>query len=89
MDAVSRAISKGLHISKIEKLNSQSWEEFEQKVENRKLFLFGTGVCAGFFWDKYEAMIPLAGVIDNSKEISKETRNIRRSGIDFKKTHML
>ena len=41
MDAIDRAIVKSWHISRNEKLNAQTWKEFEESLNEKKLFLFG------------------------------------------------
>lgn len=68
MDRISDAINRGYHISNDEELNKQEWEAFEQAAVNRRVFLFGAGAGAVFFWDKYEDSIAIEGVIDNQDE---------------------
>ena len=64
MDIIQRAIEKKQHISKNKKLNAQTWEMFMQEAEKKKVFLFGSGVCADFFLEHYKS-ICLEGIIDN------------------------
>ena len=52
MDIIDRAVEQGLHVSGINRLNGQSWEEFEAAVKGKKLFLFGTGACAGIYFER-------------------------------------
>lgn len=68
MDAVARAIKRGLHICNIEKFRKSEWQDFEKDIVDKKVFILGTGACAGFFWDKYGADVVLTGVLDNSPE---------------------
>lgn len=65
MDIIQRAIEKKQHISRNEKLNSQTWSMFMQEAENKKVFLFGSGACADFFLGHYKSMVCLEGIIDN------------------------
>lgn len=67
MDAVARAIKKGLHISNIKKLRESEWQDFEKDIIGKKVFLLGAGACAGFFWDKYGTDVVLTGVLDNAQ----------------------
>ena len=70
MAVISRAIENGRHISDREDLDSQTWELFENIVRGKKLFLFGLGNGASFYfgsrWNKHV----LAGIIDN--DITKQ-----------------
>ncbi|MBP3602568.1 MAG: CDP-glycerol glycerophosphotransferase family protein [Lachnospiraceae bacterium] len=65
MDIIARAIEKKKHISSIEKLNHQTWEQFEQARKGKKVFLFGAGACFSYYWRKYPDAERLTGVIDN------------------------
>lgn len=65
MDAIGRAMAKGLHISGNEDLNSQTWEQFERKAEGKHIFMFGSGIAATILWEKYGDKYPLTGIIDN------------------------
>ena len=53
MDAIDRAILKGWNCTDHEKLNGQTWEEFENALAGKKLFLFGAGQGADFYFHKY------------------------------------
>lgn len=64
MDIIQRAMEKKLHISKVEKLNSQTWDMFFQATEGKKVFLFGSGACADFFLECYKSR-RLEGIVDN------------------------
>lgn len=64
MDVIQQAIEKGLHISENEKLNAQTWQAFMENAVDKKIFLFGTGACADYFFKNY-GDIRLEGIIDN------------------------
>lgn len=70
MDAIGRAINKNLHISNISQINQQTWDMFEEAKKSKKVFVFGTGVCAGLYWTRYGYNAEIAGVIDN--DIAKQ-----------------
>lgn len=64
MDVIQRAIEKKLHISQNEKLNLQTWQMFTESAADKKVFLFGSGACADFFFKNYKA-VRLNGIIDS------------------------
>lgn len=64
MDVIQQAIERNLHISQNEKLNLQTWQMFKESAEDKKVFLFGTGACAEYFFKNYRD-IRLEGIIDN------------------------
>lgn len=70
MALISRMIENERHISGREDLDSQTWEMFKNMVRGKKLFLFGLGKGALFYfgsrWNKYV----LTGIIDN--DIAKQ-----------------
>lgn len=64
MDLICRAMEKKLHISGNEKLDGQTWRMFEESAADKKVFLFGTGACADFFFEHHKD-VRLEGIIDN------------------------
>lgn len=64
MDIIQRAKEKKLHISENENLNVQTWQLFEKCAADKKIFLFGVGMGADYFFENY-GDITLEGVIDN------------------------
>lgn len=64
MDFIDKAIEK-LGINELHTEARPSWEDFEKKSIGKKLFLFGAGSGAGFYWKKYGDDIPVCGVLDN------------------------
>lgn len=64
MDIIQRAMEKKQHISKDERLNSQTWDMFFRQAEGKKIFLFGSGACADFFLECYKDC-HLEGIVDN------------------------
>lgn len=74
MDIIDRAIEQKLHRCDEEFAYEQSWENFEKQAALKKVFLFGAGGGADFFFEKYRDLIKLEGVIDN---------DIRKKGIEI------
>lgn len=64
MDIIQRAIEKKKHISQREELNMQTWSECAEQAKGRKVFLFGAGSCADYFFENYRN-ISLDGVVDS------------------------
>lgn len=69
MDAIDRAILKGWNCTDHEKLNGQTWEEFENALAGKKLFLFGAGQGADFYFHKYREKAMPEDIIDNNREL--------------------
>lgn len=66
MDVIDKAVEQGLHISGINRLNGQTWEEFEAAAEGKKVFLFGTAACARIYIERYKNQgAVLEGILDN------------------------
>lgn len=70
MALISSVIEKGWHISGRDDLDSQTWEMFEDKVRGKKLFLFGLGEGACFYFESKWNKHVLEGAIDN--DITKQ-----------------
>ncbi len=69
MDAIDRAILKSWDDTDNEKLSKQTWDEFETAVKGKKLFLFGAGQGADFYFCKYKEKAMIEGIIDNNSEL--------------------
>lgn len=65
MDIISRAIEKKLHISKSEKYNRQTWEDFEKECKNKKVFLFGVSAVCEALLLRFQGEVELEGILDN------------------------
>lgn len=74
MDIIDIAIEKGRDVCQNSQYASQTWRNFERMCENKKVFLFGSGACAGVYWNRYQGNVKLDGVIDNDKK--KQGRTI-------------
>lgn len=72
-DAIDRAIEKGKHNSVHTELTNQTWEQFDEAVRGKNLFLFGVGESADLFWKRSAHYRELKGVIDNDE--SKKGQN--------------
>lgn len=46
-------------------MDKQNWEMFEQNIRGKKVFLFGAGMNANIYFEKYGSNMILDGVIDN------------------------
>lgn len=69
MDAIDGAILKGRENTDNGKLGRQTWEAFEKALEGKKLFLFGAGEGAEFYFRKYKEKAMPEGIIDNNSEL--------------------
>lgn len=67
MNVIQHAMRKGLHISQNEKLNVQTWQMFTKSAADKKVFLFGTGAGAEFFFQNYKS-VRLEGILDNDRK---------------------
>lgn len=67
IDPILAAIAKGYHISGIEKLQNQTWDDFEQVAKGKHLFLFGIGRGTLFCISRCKDKV-IEGVVDNDKE---------------------
>ena len=65
MNAVAAAIANGLHFSNLPQLEFQTWEHFRKTIPGKKVFLFGMGNGAEYYFDHY-ADVFLEGIIDNN-----------------------
>lgn len=66
MDVIEKAMLKERHITKNMSLQNQTWTEFEEVSCNKKVFLFGVGEGAGFFFEDTHN-IGIEGILDNDK----------------------
>lgn len=66
MAVISKAIEKGFHISGRDELDNQTWDMFQEKISGKKLFLFGLGNGAAYYFKKCKKHV-LEGIIDNDK----------------------
>lgn len=67
MDAIDRAICKGLHITDHTGMKEQTWKEFEKDLCGRPLFLFGVSAGIRVLLKKYGDRLRIAGVVDNDE----------------------
>lgn len=75
MDCIDRAIKKMQHISNHLYVNEQTWKNFWSIAEKKRLYVFGAGVAADFFFSRIKPGVTIEGIIDNSLE--KQGLNIR------------
>lgn len=68
MDAIDRAIDKGLRITDDAELNRQTWDDFEGSLYGRKVYFFGVGTSIRIILKKYGDRINIAGAFDNDVE---------------------
>lgn len=66
MDIIDRAIEEGLHISRCDTRNEQTWAAFETAARDKKIFLFGAGYVANLYWVRCRR--PLEGILDNNSD---------------------
>ncbi len=83
MDAIDRAIEQNWQRTDNIKLSQQTWAEFEKASENKKVFLFGGGRGAEFYFYKYGNRANVEGIIDsNPKFRGRKAREIIRVKIE-------
>lgn len=64
MDLICNAIKNRQHITKNEKLDGQTWEQFHKVAEGKKLYLYGAGTAAGYLMQTYHALPDIYGIVD-------------------------
>lgn len=69
MDIVQKILSKKNYEFKVEKFNSQTWEDFNNFKKNKVVFVFGAGEGAEYYFKKYGESV--YGIIDNDDEKQK------------------
>lgn len=69
MDAIDRAIRNGYQKSDCIALQNKTWQDFEEAVKGKQVFLFGIGQGADFFYNKYKQNVQIEGIIDNNVAI--------------------
>lgn len=69
MDIISKAMKKKLHLCDDIKNEKQNWEAFQECINGKQLFLFGTGGGLNYFLRNYGSQIHITGVIDNNLSI--------------------
>lgn len=65
MDAIDKAIERGLHVTDDVELSKQTWDDFEEASYGRKVYFFGVGNGIRIFLLKYGDRINVSGAIDN------------------------
>lgn len=66
MDLIDYALRQEPYLSETGEIRTQTWEDFEYALSGRKLFLFGTGAGADYFFTKYKNRYQVAGILDNN-----------------------
>lgn len=85
MDVIDRAIEQNWQHTDNKKLSKQTWAEFEKASEDKKLFLFGGGRGAEFYFFKYKDRANVEGIIDNNPGFwGRKAQEIIREKIDSK-----
>lgn len=83
MDAIDRAIEQNWQRTDNKKLSKQTWEEFEVASESKKVFLFGGGRGADFYFYKYKERTKIGGIIDNNPGLwGRKAQEIVREKIE-------
>lgn len=67
MNIISRAIQKGLHLCGDKSLEQQTWEQFKEMSDGKKIFIFGTGHAMRYFLRHCCNHMKIDGIIDNDK----------------------
>lgn len=65
MDIVDYAMQQELYVNEAGELKGQTWADFDRAVRGKRLFVFGTGAGAEFFFRKYKNKYCITGILDN------------------------
>ena len=68
MDIIDHTIEKRNDISNNMDLGHQTWTDFENEMEHKKVILFGAGVNSGYYFNRYGDCKRLEGVVDNDNK---------------------
>lgn len=66
MDIIDYAVQQELYQSEEGEIRKQTWTDFDSAVNGKKLFLFGSGEGAAYFFRKYSDSYLVAGILDNA-----------------------
>lgn len=67
MDIIDYAVQQEPYLSEKGEIKKQIWADFEHAISGKKLFLFGTGAGADYFFRKYKNRYHIAGILDNDE----------------------
>lgn len=65
MDLICNAIKNRRHVTKNEKLDGQTWEQFYEAAEGKRLYLYGAGAAAGYLMRTCHALPDICGIVDS------------------------
>ena len=64
-DYISEGIKQGYANTKIDGIGQIGWKEFEQRIYNKKLFLFGCGNGLAYYMYYYHSRWSIEAIVDN------------------------
>lgn len=67
MDLIDYAMQTECYLTEREEIKEQTWDEFDRAVSGKKLFVFGTGAGANYFFTNYKNRYEVAGIVDNDE----------------------
>lgn len=67
MDLIDYAVQQKSYLSETGEIKRQTWTDFEHALGAKKLFLFGTGAGADYFFTKYKDRYHVTGILDNDE----------------------
>ncbi len=65
MDIIDYAVQQESYLAEKGEIKKQTWTDFGCAIRGKKLFLFGTGAGAEYFFKKYKNKYCVAGILDN------------------------
>jgi CDP-glycerol glycerophosphotransferase (TagB/SpsB family) len=68
MSLIERAIDEGRHITDDVQLNRQTWKEFYETSQNRRIYVMGLGAGFTYLTRTYNNSFRIYGLIDNKEE---------------------
>lgn len=67
MDIIDYAMQQELYLNEKGEIKKQTWEDFKHAIGGKKLFVFGTGGGANYFFRKYKNIYYVTGILDNDE----------------------
>ena len=64
---IERVIKRNLKKIEEKKAYTKSWKEFQDEARGKKVFLFGVGAGAEYYWQNYKNTTAIDGFLDNDE----------------------
>lgn len=67
MDIIDYAVQQEPYLSEQGEILKQTWDDFDRAVKGKKLYLFGAGAGADYFFTRYGDRYLVTGILDNDE----------------------